>query len=112
LRDFPVLKKLGCPAETLNAQWDSEERMWVENLWYGGGIHERLPASLETLRFYIYDYWSIDEWGMDFLSLFERKFWKLPTLREIWVAYRVAGDGLMVICCRVIYKLSRAGSRT
>jgi hypothetical protein len=42
--------------------------MWVETFWYGGGIYEMFPASLETLRFYIDNDWSINKWGLGFFE--------------------------------------------
>jgi hypothetical protein len=52
LNYFPVLKTLGCPAEILKARWEPDENMWHEDLCYGYGIHEALPASLERLKLY------------------------------------------------------------
>ncbi|KAE9379496.1 hypothetical protein N431DRAFT_451349 [Stipitochalara longipes BDJ] len=94
LKDFPGLKMLGCPADTLKSRWIEDEAMWEENLWYGGGIHEVLPASLEVFKLYIYDDWSINGWAPDLSSLFERKALQFPGLKEIWVDYWTYGDGI------------------
>jgi hypothetical protein len=37
LKDFPVLKPLGCLAETLKSRWGSDENMWHGDLWHGAG---------------------------------------------------------------------------
>lgn len=95
LNYFPVLKALGCPTEILKARWGPDENMWHEDLWYGYGIHEVLPTSLECLKLYVYDDWSINGWAPDLSSLFERKGLKFRELRKIWVEYWVAGDGIV-----------------
>lgn len=92
LKEFPALRKLGCPAETLKARWDPNEQMWHEDLWYGGGIHEVLPTSLASLKLYIYDDWSIHGWEPDLLSLFKSKTLGFPDLKEIWIEYWIAGE--------------------
>jgi hypothetical protein len=87
LADFPVLKVLGCPAESLKSRWELFGEMWVEDLWHGEGLHKILPASLERLKLYVYDDWSINGWTPDLVSIFEQKAAEFPELREIWVDY-------------------------
>jgi hypothetical protein len=51
-----------------------------------------LPASLENLKLYVYDDWSINGWAPDLLALFERKPLEFPGMEGIWVEYWIAGD--------------------
>jgi len=65
--------------------------MWYEELSYGVGVHEMLPASLESLKLYIYDDWSINGWGPELWAIGERKALEFPGLK-IWIKYWLAGD--------------------